>query len=160
MKGRILDHVSVTKISSAETSARLIPEELEITAMVSLLRTIAARGLKPRDEAGTDNTIAYTLWSYLQDKSSLLEDYGPGVDPTPTATATTILDYFGQAMIESGDFQQSDELQVRQIRAIETVLQYIMDRQHLIGRTSGGRYYNATDTAQDGDCIVALQGTD
>lgn len=146
----------------------VIPDRFSIEEITSLLRTVTAKAAwlpPPGAQASPDELVALYLWSYLRQRSYLLAELAEN----PPNTVTDMLERCERIIAKIGAFipklahcgaQPTDTLTEEEFVAAKTVLQYALEQGRCLGCTKGGRFYNAANTVQEGDAIVALQGAD
>ncbi|KAB8203826.1 heterokaryon incompatibility protein-domain-containing protein [Aspergillus parasiticus] len=160
LKGRILDYVSTSTSSVAwpchETSA---------TSQIGFLATRAPGSPPPHDLVDASEMLSFHLWAYLRHRLHELLEWTKG---SPNVNKEMLEDYNriikrAEALALDIDYsllQSIEDVAEEEWEALKRMLPYVLERERRLGLTRAERMYNASDTVQDGDAILALQGAD
>lgn len=183
VKGRIIDFVSAphatiawslegssneSPVESLSNLMHLLLEDPSTEHIVTLFRTIIAEDpwAPPLDaRVGENEALASQFLFYLQHRSRLLVESANDSETIPEE----LLERCNQVMakirayvpsIVPFEFETDEDMTTEEDLISGRMLWYAEDSQRHLGRTRAGRFCNAVHTAQEGDAIMAVQGTD
>ncbi|KAL5356011.1 heterokaryon incompatibility protein-domain-containing protein [Aspergillus floccosus] len=183
VKGRVLDYVSISgstipwahddpritsQLEFLSDLACLVSDGVSIEEIASLLRTITVKAPwspPPDTQAGANGAISFHFWAYLQHKLRLLTESAEDL-PAASKEKNQLCDHIRTKVrllapyIANPELLQTDNASRVESIAAESVLRYALEHGRRLGRTRGGRFFNAMYPVQEIDAIVALQGAD
>jgi hypothetical protein len=158
----------MSRISFFSSLVDTVPDDFSIEDLAGMLRAVTASGPWTPSSMGhgdENDTMAFYFWAYLR---NLLRT-SPETSGLPCKAARKlseiclpILERISQLMTNKTHIEShfSDKFNIPESKAVEKMLQYTLEEGRCLGRTHKGRVFNAIYTVQEGDAIVALQGSD
>ncbi|KAF2621167.1 HET-domain-containing protein [Macroventuria anomochaeta] len=183
VRGRIIDNISTknystvrihetTNISSQNGFLRslvsTVPDNFHMEDISRILDTTTARAPwspQPTAQATKDEVIAFYFWVYLRYLLRLLVEETGSILPTSDdiiERCDRILQRL-KVLAPRNPYPECEitaEITESEFMALEKVLIYSLEEGRCLGRTATQRFFNATHSVQEGDPIVALQGSD
>ena len=145
-----------------------VPDNFYIKDIFRTLDTITARAPwspQPTTQVTKDEVIAFHFWVYLRYLLRLLVEETDPILPT-SINIIERCDHILQRIKVLAPHNPYPECEITaditefEIMALERVFIYSLEEGRCLGRTATQRFFNATHSVQEGDPIVALQGSD